>query len=73
MSIDWNAFKEFKAQSYDESDNFTMLIKFLKSFYNVHSAYALYDMMKDDGLSVAMMQKRNIDSADALERYIYGV
>lgn len=73
MSIDWEAFKEFKAQSFDSSDNFTILIKFLKSFYNVQSAYALYDMMKDDGLSIAMMQKRDIDSADALERFIYGV
>jgi len=71
MTIDWDAFKSFKHEQIDHKakDNFTLLYDFIKSYYNMTSYFDIYDLLRQDALSIMMLQKRQIDSAEALERF----
>ncbi len=72
MKINWEDFKTFK-HKYDnplKKDNFALLIEFLRSFYNVTDINELYTSLKDDELSVLMLEKRHISSAVSLEKYL---
>lgn len=72
MKINWDEFKAFKKDYGNprQRDNFTLLIEFLRSFYNVTDIYELYNSLEEDELSQMMMQKRQITSVTILEKYL---
>jgi hypothetical protein len=71
MKIDWDEFKVYKQHHLNSRgrDNFTLLYEFVKSYYNFSSYYDIYDLLSHDELSLMMLHKRNINSAEDLERY----
>ncbi|MEA2112097.1 MAG: hypothetical protein U9P71_08625 [Campylobacterota bacterium] len=71
IKIDWNEFKSYKQSHMDISkkDNFLLLKEFITSYYNLSSYFDIYDMLRHDELSSMMLEKRNIDTPEALERY----
>jgi len=71
IKIDWDEFKSYKQQHLNVKgkDNFTLLYEFIKSYYNFSSYYDIYDMLRHDELSSMMLDKRDINSVEALERY----
>jgi hypothetical protein len=70
ININWDEYKYFKATNDSTKDNFTILIEFLKSFYNMSNIYDLYNTLSQDSLSVMMLDKRDITDAVSLEKYI---
>jgi hypothetical protein len=72
ITIDWNEFKNYKHEqgTAGEKDNFMLLNDFIKSYYNVVNYFDAYDMLRHDELSAMMLEKRNITSAETLERFL---
>jgi len=73
VTIDWGEFKEFRASSMKKDDNFSTMIDFLKSYYNMFSAQEIYDTLKYDETSNMMLEKRNITNAEGIEDYLFKV
>ncbi len=72
MRINWEEFKIFKQEMpHLKGDNFDKLLYFIRSFYNVKSTAAMYEILLEDEVSRLMLQKREIDSAFKLEKYIH--
>ncbi len=71
ITIDWDEFKTYKQEHMDISkkDNFLLLYEFVKSYYNILSYFDIYDMLRHDELSSMMLQKRDINSPEDLEKY----
>ncbi len=71
ITIDWDEFKLYKQGHVDISkkDNFLLLKEFIKSYYNISCYFDMYEMLRHDELSAMMLQKRNINSPEVLERY----
>ncbi len=71
ITIDWDEFKLYKQDqiAISKKDNFLLLKEFLKGYYNVSCYFDMYNMMHNDELSAMMLKKRNINSAETLERY----
>ncbi len=71
ITIDWDEFKIYKREHMDISkkDNFLLLYDFIKSYYNILSYFDIYDMLRHDELSAMMLQKRDINSPEDLEKY----
>jgi len=72
-NIDWSEFKAFRQASAKEQDNFMMLLDFLKSYYNMFSAFDIYDTMRNDETARMMLDKRSISDAEGLESYLFKV
>jgi len=70
-NIDWKEFKEFRATSTKEQDNFNTLIDFLKSYYNMFSALDIYETLKNDDTAQMMLDKRDITDAEGIEDYLF--
>ena len=70
MRINWDEYKEYKAHHIG-SDNFNILLNFIKSYYNIHSPIDIYEMLIDDDLASMMLEKRNISDAEDLENYLF--
>lgn len=69
--IDWNEFKFFKQYSNKKDDNFEVLLDFLKSYYKMTSIKEIYDTIAYDEVACLMLKKRDIDSAETLEKHIF--
>jgi len=69
--IDWNEFKFFKQYSNKKDDNFEVLLDFLKSYYKMTSITEIYETIANDETAQLMLAKRDIDSAEALEKHIF--
>jgi len=71
LSIDWEEFKIYKKEMpHLKGDNFAKLLYFVRSFYNVKSTTVMYEMLVLDETSKLMLEKRDIDSAIELEKYL---
>ena len=71
MDINWEEFKLYKKEMpHLKGDNFDKLIYFVRSFYNIKSITPLYELLAKDETAQLMLQKRNINSALELEKYI---
>ncbi len=72
VNINWDEFKIFKKHSHKD-DNFTILLDFIKSYYNMSSPMDVYDTLAHDGTGKMMLDKRDIVDAEGLERYLYKI
>ncbi len=69
LKIDWEEFKEYKNSVHLKGDNFDKLLHFLKSYYSVISTFDTYEILENDDLSRMMLEKRDINSPEDLEKY----
>jgi len=71
--INWDEYKKYKKQrtSTEELDNFKLLLEFLRSFYNKHSPFEVFDILDEDELGRMMLEKRDISKPEQLENYLY--
>jgi len=71
--INWDEYKKYKKQrtSTEELDNFKLLLEFLRSFYNKHSPFEVFDILDEDELGRMMLEKRDISKPEHLENYLY--
>lgn len=71
MHIDWEEFKIYKKEMpHLKGDNFAKLLYFVRSFYNIKSTTTLFKTLNSDEISRLMLEKREIDSAIKLEKYL---
>jgi len=73
VTINWNEFKEFKKHRHGQNDNFSELLEFIKSYYNMSSTAEIYDTLRHDALSEMMLDKRGLKDAVGLESYLFKV
>lgn len=73
VKINWDEFKEFRAHSNKQADNFTTLIYFMKSYYNVINPTEIFESFKEDDLAVMMLEKRDINCSADLESFILNI
>ncbi|MDD2653256.1 MAG: hypothetical protein PHX44_09430 [Sulfurimonas sp.] len=71
IEIDWNDFKFFKQSSEKKSDNFEVLLDFLKSHYKMTSPKEMFETMANDDTARLMLSKREINSLEDLEKRLY--
>jgi hypothetical protein len=69
--INWDEFKFFKQYSDKKNDNFEVLLDFLKSHYKMTSPKEMYETMANDDTAVLMLNKREINSLEDLEKRLY--
>ena len=70
--IDWDEYKEYKKTSV-RSDNFEILLEFMRSYYNMTNPSDMYDVLSEDDIAQMMLEKRSIDDAEALENILYQI
>lgn len=70
MQIDWDAYKEHKRFSMRQ-DNFEKVLEFFKSYYNMTNPSDIYEALRADPLGEMMLDKRNINDAEALENILF--
>jgi hypothetical protein len=70
VKINWDGYKEYKVH-YKGSDNFNILLNFIKSYYNMNSPIDIYELLINDDLAVMMLEKHNIKDAEDLENYLF--
>lgn len=69
--ISWEAFKEFRINSFKQQDNFMMLIDFLKSHYNLFSVHEIYDSLNNDETAKKMLEKRGLNTLEDFETFLF--
>jgi len=71
--INWDEYKKYKHQTpnVEKLDNFEVLLEFLRSFYNKHSPFEVFDILDEDELGKMMLDKRDISKPEDLEDYLY--
>jgi len=69
--INWDEFKFFKQYSDKKNDNFEVLLDFLKSHYKMTSPKEMYETMANDDTALLMLNKREINSLEDLEKRLY--
>jgi len=70
LKINWDEYKEHKKYTH-RSDNFEILMEFMKRFYNIHSPAEMFNIFKEDEIASMMLKKRNITDAEGLENYLF--
>ncbi|MEA2091657.1 MAG: hypothetical protein U9O83_04725 [Campylobacterota bacterium] len=70
VKINWDEYKLFKKHSHKD-DNFTILLDFMKSYYNMTSPMDVYDTLSVDDIGQMMLEKRDIIDAEGLESYLF--
>ena len=70
VTINWDEYKEFKKYTHRE-DNFLILLDFIKSYYNMSSAFDIFDVLQNDETAQLMLAKRKIKDAEGLEKYLF--
>jgi len=70
VRINWDEYKEYK-QYNSKSDNFAVLIDFMKSYYNMTNPFDIYEVLANDEIASMMLEKRDINDAEALENFIF--
>lgn len=71
IKINWDEFKFFKQYSDKKDDNFEVLLDFLKSHYKMTSPKEMYETMANDDTALLMLNKREINSLEDLEKRLY--
>lgn len=71
IKINWDDFKFFKQYSDKKDDNFEVLLDFLKSHYKMTSPKEMYETMANDDTAFLMLNKREINSLEDLEKRLY--
>ena len=71
IEINWDDFKFFKQYSQNKSDNFEILLEFLKSHCKMTSPKEMYETMANDDTAQLMLAKRDINSLEDLEKRLY--
>jgi hypothetical protein len=71
VRINWDEYKEFKAESNIKGDNFVILINFMRSYYNMSSPRDMFESFANDDLALMMLQKREIESPADLEHFLF--
>jgi hypothetical protein len=71
IDINWDEFKFFKQYSNKKDDNFEVLLDFLKSYYNMTNIKEMYETMANDDIAQLMLNKRELSSVEALEKYLF--
>lgn len=71
IEINWEEFKFFKQYSDKKSDNFEVLLDFLKSHYKMTSPKEMFETMLNDDIAQLMLKKRDMYSLEDLEKYLY--
>ncbi|MBN2815282.1 MAG: hypothetical protein JXQ67_01265 [Campylobacterales bacterium] len=69
VNIDWDEYKEYKQFSI-RSENFEILLDFLKSYYNLVHPSDMFETMQADDIAQMMLEKRDIYDAASLENYL---
>lgn len=69
-SIDWDEYKEYKVHSSKE-DKLEILVGFIKSYYNLSNPRDIFNMMRGDDLAIMLLKRKEINSAESLEDFIY--
>jgi len=71
--INWDEYKKYKKETanIDELDNFGLLLEFLRSYYNKHSPFEVFDILNEDALGKMMLEKRDISKPEYLEDYLF--
>ena len=72
VKINWDEYKEHKKHS-TLSDNFEILLDFIKSYYNMTNPMDIYGILNDDETAQLMLKKRDIKDAVDLEDFLYTV
>lgn len=67
--ISWEEYKEYK-QSSTHTDNFNILLDFMKSYYAITNPSKMFAVLNDDDTARMMLDKREIKSASDLEEYL---
>ena len=70
IKIDWNEYKEYKTYSV-KNDKLDVVIDFIKSYYNTSNPLDIYESLVNDALGEMMLEKRDINSPEALESYMF--
>jgi len=70
IKIDWNEYKEYKTYSV-KNDKLDVVIDFIKSYYNTSNPSDIYESLVNDALGEMMLEKRDINSPEALESYMF--
>lgn len=70
IKINWDEFKEYKLSSHKD-DNFTILLDFMKSYYNMMNPNDIFESLEADDLAKMMLEKRSIEDAGDLENYLF--
>jgi len=68
--INWDEYKDHKKFSV-RSDNFEILLEFMKSYYNMTSPNEMYEMLRNDDIAQMMLEKRSITDAEGLENFLF--
>jgi len=71
IEINWNDFKFFKQYSEKKSDNFEVLLDFLKSHYKMTSPKEMYETMQNDDTALLMLEKREMYRIEDLEKHLF--
>ncbi len=71
VEINWNDFKFFKQYSEKKSDNFEVLLDFLKSNYKMTSPKEMFETMQNDDTALLMLGKREMHSVEDLEKHLF--
>lgn len=71
VDIDWEEFKFFKQYTKHPGDNFEILLDFLVRHYRMVSPKEMFETMANDDIAMLMLEKRELDSLEALEKYLY--
>jgi len=72
IQINWNEFKDFKKHSHRE-DNFSILLDFIKSYYNMINPVDVYETLVFDETAKMMLEKRDISDPEGLEKYLFKI
>ena len=70
IKINWDEYKEHKKYSV-RSDNFEILLEFMKSFYNMNSPVDMFEIFVEDDIASMMLAKRNIKEPEDLENFLF--
>jgi len=70
VDINWAEYKEYKKYT-TKKDNFSILLDFIKSYYNITNPFDIFEMLSEDETAKMMLDKRNITDAEKLENYMY--
>lgn len=75
VTINWDQFKEYKStrENPQGHDNFMLLLEFIRSFYNIHSVFDIFDILNNDELAKMMLDKRSISEPEQLEAYLFKI
>ena len=70
IEINWQEYKEHKKFT-AKSDNFEILLDFIKSYYNMSSPTDIFDMLITDDTAKMMLEKRSIKEPEDLENFLF--